>query len=248
MSKKIASKWTAGNLVKMWCSDAPPETPSDCDDEFNDESFDTSKWTEYDPGNVMAVTEEKYGLKLHEAVPSTVGSDLITGVYQAIPEGSFSISTKLKMNCNKGRFYLSGLMLWENGADSSKKALGLCFYRDHASNRISVEYYSSYNTAVSDYLNLTIGNEVTVIYLRIRRTDNVYYFDISVDGVGFVTVYNMTLSLFTPVHFGLFLDSVNYSGGQPSPVSSIFSFFRYKNSNTGAVPIEGRLLDIKTLE
>ncbi len=111
---------------------------------------------------------------------------------------------------------------------------------------MSVYLLSSWNTYAATPYSLAEDINKNSEYLRIRRNGITYYFDFSRDGVSFINLYASTLA-FTPQFFGVGTNAVNYNGGQPYPVSSIFSFFRYKNSNTGTVPIEGRLLNIRTL-
>lgn len=247
MSKKILPKWTAGNLVKIWCPDAPPETPSAYDDEFNDEVFNISKWTEYDPQVRQTISEEKYGLNLLIPTPPAIATGSVTGIYQSLPEGDFSISTKVTALCKKSAYHLPGIALFEDATDTSKKILNFCLYiASPTSTRLSLYSYSNYYTASTDPINLTLGNEATMGYFRIRRNSTTYYFDFSQDGISFITYYIYTSFPFAPSHMGLASDAVNYSGGQPSSVNSIFSFFRYINSDVGVAPIEGRLLNVKT--
>jgi hypothetical protein len=245
MSKKILPKWTAGNLVKIWCPDAPPETPSAYDDEFNDETFNTNKWTEYDYASLIDISEEKQGVKMFLSEMPTA-AEIVSGIYQLIPEGDFTISTRVHIQSNKGEFNLAGLMLYEDGDDSSKDLYGLCLYRGNVM-KLSLERYTSYNTPVADLINLTIDPVTNQMYFRIRRNNTTYYFEASNNGLGFTTFYKSYSLLFVTKHFGLFIDSKNHSGGQPDSTSAIFSFFRYQNSDIGLTsPLEGRLLNVKT--
>jgi hypothetical protein len=91
-----SGRLTSGDRVlrqQILGPDEPPAVPNALDDEFNDRSFDTSKWTWLDQGPFTA-----YELAEGLYVQSIENSNRIRGIYQSAPSGSWTI---------RGKFYAS---------------------------------------------------------------------------------------------------------------------------------------------
>ena len=222
-------------VYTKWDQDAPPSSAGACDDEFNDASFDTAKWTEFDPNSVLTITEADYGLTFDE---TTRAGDNIVGCYQTIPAGDFSIITKVSLSAIRSTVCFTGLALWENPADTSKGIYTLDFQKASNVNSIEVLRFNNHNNinsatiAINDIL---IGDTA---YLRIRRTGTTYGFDWGLDGLGWERIYSGSLA-FTPTKFGLILNNVNTG----VTIRARFDFFRYKSSDVGFVGVlEGRAI------
>jgi hypothetical protein len=70
--------------------DVPPATPNAMDDEFDDESFDTGKWTWLDQGGATASESDgRLTIRLTETL------NRIRGIYQSTPSGDWTIQAKL---------------------------------------------------------------------------------------------------------------------------------------------------------
>ena len=246
MSRKIKQKWVDGKIFKIWLSDAPPDSPSVYDDEFNDESFDTSRWTEYDPASVQTISELKSGLQLIRLNPIAGSNDLLSGIYQSIPRGDFSITSKTSVVGKWARYIGGGLALFEDGSDSSKKVVTM--YIELATNSINlaVYLYNCYNSWSSYYQVTADATSFTsnTIYQRIRRNGTTYYFDYSGDGVAWFLFYSGNIP-FVPSGMGFVFDTFNADGGQPQETAIISRFFRYKNSDVGlSAPVEGNIVKL----
>ncbi|MEQ8221148.1 MAG: hypothetical protein ABRQ37_02515 [Candidatus Eremiobacterota bacterium] len=251
MSRKIKQKWVDGEIFKMWLPDAPPVSPSEYDDEFLDESFNISKWSEFDHGNKLSVSEEKYGLKFDITPHVSTTDDSIAGILQSIPSGDFSITTKCNLSAirnatagiNSG--LMAGILLAENTSNSGKiYFLTLMYPGSQDINYINLYYYTSYSTYGGVY-GRQVGNfEITAGYLRVRRTGTTYYFDYSLNGRAFINIYSSSSLAFTPGYFGLG-SMYTSSSSVTAHHTIIYDFFRYKNSDVGlSAPVEGNIVKL----
>lgn len=88
MTHVIGGDWQLRNQVLG--PDARPPVPDAMDDEFNDESFDTSKWTWLaQGGTTVNETNHRLTLMLRE------NSNRIRGIYQSTPSGDWTIQAKV---------------------------------------------------------------------------------------------------------------------------------------------------------
>lgn len=222
-----------------WNPDAAPESPSAYDDEFDDASFDTGLWDEYDTGAIETIAEASDLLSLSQA--SQVIATL-TGVYQSIPAGDFTIACKMQVDHasigNPG-YFQAGIVLWDDATDDGAEAVlvGPGVWHDTSDHDgFGYGYFT-------DRVSLALVNLAGVIsastwyYLRVRRSGSTYYFDWSTDGETW-TVQNFTSSMpFTPSHFGLGL----YNGSTGFTLQADVEFFRYRAAFDGVGdPVYGR--------
>lgn len=223
------------STVSVWYPDAPPASGTSYDDEFSDSSFNTSLWTEYDPGSCLTITEDDRGLVYNQTMTNGYK---IAGIYQPIPAGDFSITTRANFLVRQLDYVESGfgLALFEDASDSSKGIYtweGVVRSDDFAMEFMRWTNYTTRSALIGAF-NCLIP--VSDYYLRIRRTSANYFLDYSSNGIGWVglmpvTVANLTLA-FTPTSFGIVMYNSlgTYTVGS---IGAIASFFRYNNSDVG---------------
>lgn len=203
----------------VWSPDAPPLAPSTLDDEFDDASFDLGLWTEFDPGGLLAVSENETGLILDGA---THAADAICGIYQTIPLVDFTITAKLALLARRADFAIVGLGLWQDAANPAAGIYAWQLTCRELIQQIELTRWTNYTTwAATAYLEADdiIG---THLYLRIRRVGNTCFWDWSSNGIGWRHCHSGVLA-FTPLHFGIMLNNVNVG----ETIRGVSTFFRY---------------------
>jgi len=216
----------------LWVPDAPPVSPSACDDEFDDASFDTGLWTEFDPASKLAVSEGEVGLILDQ---DTAAGDNWAGVYQSIPSGDFCITTKLSTICLLFNIAIVGLVLWEDATNVNAGLYALVLQWNPAAYYGRVAFHRMNNYGSWNSTPIEIYDQIfTHLYVRIRRIGSTYYCDFSSNGIGWVQIWTGSLA-FTPGHFGLGINNIN----QEITIRAIHSFFRYTNSGALIQILEG---------
>lgn len=214
---------------EVWNPNSIPASPSSSDDEFTSGSLSGS-WGELDPNSVLTptVSANKY-LILSQA---TRTGDNLTGIYETMPAGDFTIYTKVSLSAGTNNYSDAGLALFEDGTDSTKKAATWGLRFDTGNN--ALVYFKWANaTSVSGAPFAPTIYQNTFIYLRIRRTGTTYNYDYSFDGVGWRNVGSDGSLGFTPTSFGLFTNNSNLG----YTVEAKFPFFRYTNSDVGTTGI-----------
>jgi len=217
----------AGTIdLDLWMPDVAPDSPSLLDDEFNDSSFDTGLWTEFDPGGFITVSEDDAGLLITQIFDP---SDDNCGIYQAIPSGDFTIETKVSISGQDTNFYIGGLTLWEDATDPSKKMdMFVMTYYTAAARAMYYRYTNHTTFSAITYTGADVGDLGSPAYLRLQRTGTTYYYSASGDGVAWMLLWTGSLT-FTPSHFGLGTN-LTTSG---LDLNARFHFFRYRDSNVG---------------
>ena len=201
----------------VWSPDANPASPSIYDDEFDDSSFDSGKWTEFDVSTSLTVSEHNYGLVL------TPGTSLdVQGIFQEVPAGeNWSIMTKISWIHPQADDQKAGLFLLEDKTNlSTSKVVVWAHYRGSAGMGLQAEEMSDYNSWSETILNFASDLMVTSYYLRIRATGGNLYFDYSTDGLGWMGK-STDSRYFTPQAFGIFVRAGEIA------TKPVFSFFRY---------------------
>lgn len=211
---------------------APPEIAGAFDDEFADSSWGIpAGWSESDFDNNTTVTEDEAGLVL--AQPS-VATDSVSGIYIDIPEGDFTIWTKVSSsNYRLSGAPIAGLALYQDGSSSSLPLVAFVLRSSNTAVTVEVQNWSDYNTFASTPATpKTISVDVLPnnAFLRIRFLSGtlVYSFDYSTDGIGWEQVYSSTISV-SPNHIGLIINNQNTT----KDMSARFPFFRYLDSDIG---------------
>lgn len=205
----------------IWMPEAPPASPSAYDDEFDDSSFDTSLWTEFDvPGN-MTPNEAEYGFYMTGGT-----SNNFQGIFQEVPDQDFAIYTKLDwLNNSDGDNQAGLLVLQDAGALSTTDLYG------HANFRGGVLGFrglraTQYNAAPTEVWNRVggPGGWEPGYWMRFRQVGSAWDFGYSTDGKNWFDFDNGHTEDFTVDAVGLFQRRQN-----PSDTNNkvIFSFFRY---------------------
>ena len=226
-------------IKTVWNPDTSPSSPSAYDDEFDGGSggMPTSGlWTKFDPASKLTVVEDST-YKLLQLQAATHSGNGITGIYQTIPAGDFTIWTRLALMGTRTNYLTAGLALWENPSDTTKSITinSLNMYSSFTS--WEVAKYTNYTTYNSNPVAYT-GHTLSHVYLRIRRNSTNYYHAMSLDGIGWQEYPTAVNPLATPTKFGVYVDNVgtgitNYAN---------FSFFRYTGSDLGVTGmLSGRL-------
>lgn len=203
----------------VWSPDAPPAAPSAFDDEFDDASFDTGLWTEFDPSAVLTVSEQEPGLILDSI---TQAGDDICGVYQPVPPGNFSITTKIALSALRADFAVAGLALWDDATDPAQDLYTWQLTYRAADQVLDVILWTNYTTFGAGIVSIADLTISTHLYLRIRRIGATYYFDWSLDGLGWQQIHSGGL-VFDPDHFGIILNNV----ATGITIRAIATFFRF---------------------
>lgn len=231
---------TVETVYWAWDPDAPPASPSAYDDEFDDDSFDTGLWTEYDHGSVQTITEGSQG-----AVFTFTGdgsASKTAGAYQAIPAGDFTIDAKISITGVWAIASGAGLAVFEDASSSSGNFYFIRMGPRSADNRLGVGYFTAWDTLNSEKASRLPLGIPSHAYFRIQRTSTTYRFSWSSDGVGWIQLLSTNAATmgFTPTHFGPLL--LNSSS---SAAFMTVRFFRYQASDTGQnAPISGRKMPI----
>lgn len=217
----------------IWSPDAAPATPSGYDDEFDDENFDTSLWTDFDPGGTLTKAEIAAGLKL---TGTSAGN--VEGIYQEAPAGAeWSIITKVAWLHEQADDLKAGLLLLEDVANlATSDLIYYAHYRGGGGTGFQVEEFSNYNSYTGTHVNFGGDKMSTAFYLRLRATGTTWYFDWSTDGLGWMDKWSMA-RVFTPQGFGLCI-KVNTDDAVP-----IFTFFRYSTDVDDTDIVQGRRIN-----
>ncbi|MCK5615983.1 hypothetical protein KAR91_79710 [Candidatus Pacearchaeota archaeon] len=231
------SSGVGGTEGSYWKPEAAPETPSAYDDEFDDSSFDTGLWTEMDFDTLQTISEDASGLILSQA---TSAGDDISGIYQSVPAGDFTITTKASLRAKLANYSSIGIALFGD-ATSSTGNIALGVVAGDASNvSWAISLWNDYQNWNSSPKQLV---DYDTAYIRIRRTGTTYSWDFSGDGISWIEIYVTGALGWTPTHFGLAIDN-NATGDD---VAGVFQFFRYTNSDGGInSDLEGRRINYYT--
>jgi hypothetical protein len=223
-----------GGAFTKYDVDAPPASPSALDDEFDDGSFDTGLWTEWDLGSRLTIAEENHHVVLTEAT----GGLQIAGIQQSFPSGSATIYTKVDLAAVHVASSRVGLILLENPGSSTGDLVFFGPGQRTGDSNLSVDRYNDYQNFGTVLVSAIDVIMPTFIYLRIRRTGTTYAFEYSHDGIGFRRLLSSTLT-FTPTAFGIGI--LNNATG--ADAVAFADFFRYKNVDVGLYePLEGQII------
>ena len=223
-----------GGGGSAWNVDAVPDDASALDDEFADASFDTGLWTEYDPAAVQTIVEASDMLSLSQASQS---SSYLTGVYQAIPAGDFTLAVKMRLShtTTVAGMLQAGFALWVDPTDSAANA---DFSGPGDASGIDAgvfeTYFTAYDTIGWFSTNAASFAASTWYYLRLRRNGGNYIFDYSTDGETWTSVSVPPVN--TPAYFGIGI----LNNGTSVTFQADFEFFRYRNVfDSAAEPVHG---------
>lgn len=227
----------AGTVLKtVWSPDAPPSSAGAADDEFQDGSGGVpGGWTEFDPDSNLLV-DESSTYKCLIVTGSSANPYGLVGIYKDLPAGDFTIWTKFEILSKYANYFQTGLALWEDPSNTTKKIMTTSLVTQASSQNQFVSYpYSNYQSqgAASfaiDQWGAMFG------YLRLRRIGSNYFHGYSQDGFHWGEYTSaVNPDAFTPTKMGLYLTNNNTS----STYVVAYTFFRYLAYDigvNGAVP------------
>lgn len=172
----------------IWMPDAPPATAYSSggtdDDEFDDASFDTGIWSEFDVAITQTVGEDEFGVYM-----TTTSINHLQGIYQPVPTGSdWSFTIYVGPHWDRDNQHRTGILLIE---DTGNLSTSDCFlwshYRGSAGFGWQAIYHTDYDTWSADDHNSVTDNKPSAMYLRFRRDGTNWYFDWSPDGKSWVS-------------------------------------------------------------
>ena len=224
-------------LYTKWDVDAPPASPSIWDDEFDNSSLD-AKWAEYDEDGEQTVTEDAYGLKLIQ--PNSPGATNVTGIYQSVPTGTYTVTVKGGSSGWGAGTTRWGLALWDNAPSGTADIWtsqivqydnGVAFQLVHYKDRHAVD-----GTFMDKFVAAIFHNPM---YLRVRWHDAATtHWDISHDGLHWTQMADWSVNC---KHMGLFIDTE--AGAQQ--LTGLFDFFRVENIDVDTnVPCKGQRINV----
>lgn len=214
-----------------WDPDAPPNSASALDDEFKG-ILPIPAWTEFDPNGDLTFNTDNGLLDFSIA---THAGYRINGLYQTIPDGDFTITTKVSLLTIEAQYSLAGLSLWEDPANTAKGIYVFSLVASNSgTNYVQLLRMTDYDTWSATTYTITSNSLINTVYLRIRRSSTTYSFDFSLTGLGWKRLYSNTLAII-PTAFGPF--GSTYATG--ITIKALFNFFRYQASDIG---ITGLLL------
>lgn len=230
---ELATAAGQGVDFAQYFPDAIPASPNGNDDEFNDNSVGGA-WTEWDPGSDVTVTEDANGLLL---TSTNTGSVSWGGVYRALPAGDWSIIAKLDLTGSVLSHQASaGIVITQdiatNPTTADVESLELQISGSTISARLIT--WSAYNAFNSIIKSFPWG--VPYAYLRVRRSSTTYSFDVSSDGISWITLKSGALDITTPTHIGLAVNSES----TPDNWKSRFRFYRQVATTTADTAVLGR--------
>lgn len=215
-----------GIIKYSYDPDRRPTTPSSLDDEFDDGSL-AAKWTLFNPAGITLTTTEAAGLLQLQA--ATDPGDNVTGYFQTLPSGDFTIVTKVSLTAQRIDNNVCGIMLLEdatgNPSTTDILTMQLRISVTDAPCAVRAARWSQYDTFLTSYI-LHSGLNLTDAYLRMRRLSTTLFYEFSSDGIGFCSIVNNTQP-FAPAECGIFVNN----GNTGATLNAFFDFFRYKNSN-----------------
>ena len=227
---------TGGSFTyTRWDVDAPPTSPHAKDDEFNDNSFDTSKWTDWNyTGSTLYKDETPQGLYLRYDVSP---NGYWAGIYQPLPYpvNDFTISTRVNTFRTDGPLIMAGLAVFENPTNAGGSVWLSEIFTHGFAGVARVCQLGNYSGIVYETGSDILRN---FAYLRIRYslTYHTLYFDLSADGLSWSMMYSEPLS-FSVRAVGLTLRAE----WDDSDRRGLFRFFRFKETMDSIYdPLYGR--------
>jgi len=210
----------------IWMADAPPATAyvsgNTEDDEFDDASFDTGLWTEFDVAGTQTVGEDEYGVYM-----STTSSNHLQGIFMDAPAGTdWSFTTYVGPMWDRDNSHRSGILLLEDTGNLSTSDCVLhSVYRGGAGFGWQIIYHTDYDSWSADDLNSVNDSRPAGMYLRFRRDGTNWYFDWSEDGKYWASNIYERAKRFTVDGIGVGHKFDN------SGMTAKFPFARFKNDS-----------------
>lgn len=210
---KLAAAGGGGGLgYAHWDPKAPPASPSAFDDEFNDATFNTTLWDDFNHGaRTLAHVENDNGLLFYSS--SLPAAEENYGFYQAAPaSGDFTIDALVALTVRDIDTVFVGIALFEDATQSADALFTYTLQTDGTAEALSIDRWTDYDTI--DFNEASRSYSLNFAYLRVSVHDDgggagTYRFYYSTDGENFM--YAGGYSDFYPQHIGIIQRSL--SGG-----------------------------------
>lgn len=212
----------------MWMPDAPPPSGylflGTQDDEFDDSSFDTGIWSEFDVPATQTVVEADYGVYM-----TTTTVNNMQGIFQPVPNGQSDWSFTTYVGPTHGQVgdQKPGILLIQDidNLDTSDCYLWVNF-RGGSGYGWQAIFHTQYNIFSADDFNVTSDVRPAGMFLRFRLSGTTWHFDWSEDGYHWVNDRFTRTERFTIEGIG-----IGQRVGTPSNWHAPFKFARFLNSS-----------------
>jgi hypothetical protein len=213
----------------MWEPDAPLDSPSALDDNFDDGSLD-GKWTSV--GSVYTTSEEAYGWTI---TGFNYPLDYWQGIFQNVPDASWTISAKISLSDPNQHYCFGGLAILFTDIISIFDTWAIASFGSEAG--LKMTGWVNQTTFATHYYEKAV-DLLTGVYLRLRwdQPNLTMYFDASTDGIGYRQMFSGVMS--KPVAIGLVFDN-NDEPNTGNPARFIASWFRYQPTFVPLTDIPG---------
>lgn len=208
----------------IWMPEAPPASPSAYDDEFDNATYDSGLWTEFDVPDTMTPNEAEYGFYMTGGTTNN-----FHGIIQEVPDQDFVIYTNVSWLNNADLDMYAGLLVLQNASNPSTTDLyGFGQYRGGGMGfrGLRATQYNASPTEVWTRLSNPGGHEPGY-WMRFRQVGSDWDFGYSLDGKHWYDFDNGHTEDFTVDAVGLFSRKNNTSD---TTNKAVFSFFRYSTN------------------
>lgn len=209
-AQALGVKWAApsgggGGPSYLNLIDEPPGSPDAFDDEFDDASI--TGWTAVAAGTAPTWTEDDYGLHLNAAAEA--GHNWKTQL-KAIPSSDWTVATKLRPGTGISADFVraGGLCLTDGTATSNNvllisRAWNQAGIGDWSHGVTRLTNFTTFSSSAADFMRQAAHPAIPVYY-RITKSSTTFTFQVSNDGIQWVTAYSATAATFgfTPTHIG----------------------------------------------
>lgn len=190
--------------------DDPPASAGSLDDEFNDTSFDTGRWTDL---NNVDFTKSQNGRVLNLHAPNSVVAERIQGITQTCPSTPWEVTAKIAWSLFPAGtgFYKFGLLVYET---SSGRVITINLTWQGTS---AVAYQVNTFNSVSSHNGIQetfVWPDAPWTYMRIKDDGSNLIFSISINGYSYHSFTQSRTAWFTsgPDRVGIFIN--NNQAGQ----------------------------------
>lgn len=220
---------------------APFDSPSSFDDEFDSGSLD-SRWYTWDVPGTLTQSLSKSRLILEQP---TAAGDSWNGVLQAAPSSSFTVYAQMDTTSLEANFASTGLIIGDDliGNPSGEDFEAWAITGNTSEAVIEHTRWIDYNSFSATRGSLTNTYRKRAFYFRLRYTagTNAIQSDYSHDGFGWINFASGTLS-FTPETFGFAVNNV----GSGDKLMAFFDFIRVVEGTDAYSGTLGNSVFIKT--
>ena len=219
----------------------PNFAPSSANAKDNNFTSSIADFTDFDPGALMTLSLETYGMKQLYAAGAAYK---IAGAFKTVPaSGDWAVMTQVSIEGELANYFSAGIML---GQDLTNNPTTSDIYTFHlwrgsgSGTIIQLDKWTDYQTLSATAQSLAINNALNGVCLRLRyetATTKVYPEFSTDNGISWAYLGASTTLTFTPAEVGL-----SCAGNNSKTSAGVWQYFRIVANNTLTVPILGRRL------